>query len=242
MAKTVWKNRFIIDVYELAKSGLTEKKIAAILGISIQTFHVWEDKKTIFKMCLDKGRELYKTPSGETANFSTYVYRRLSREDRKTWNKIDRFTTAKGGVEKIEAMLEKGGVRMRQSMFIHAMCASNFSYSAACRRVNISGSTFAAWKKHDPEFATLIQTIEWERDNFLEDHYMKLVKGGNVSATLTGVKSRLRKRGYAEKTEIELSGEVSMGVVNIEDYDLTLEEMKWLLSKHRQSKKNQKPE
>jgi len=241
MAKTVWKNDKIIKTYELAKSGLNERKIAAALGISFATFVVWEKKKPVFKMALEMGRKAYKKPDGSVFSFRDYVYGRMSNSVRVLWDKINKCDRAKNGTERIEAILSKRGVRVRQQLFIYAWTSSNFSISNALRKVNLSRQAFEGWKK-DPDFCELINELEWHKGNFFEDHLCKLIAGGDSGATLFANRTYNRGRGYNDKVDVnmELKGEIMSNVVNVDSLELPVETRKKILTAMRQKKQDLK--
>lgn len=240
MAKSLWKIKYIVDGYELAKSGMTEGNIAKTLGISLPTLHSWKQKKASFRMALKRGRLTYKGKGKTASTFIDYVFRRLTPELQVLWKKIRKLDKVKTGAERIEAILANRGVRVRQNLFIHAWTSSNFSISQALRKVNISRGTFDLWR-NDPEFAMLIEEINWHKKNFFEDHLCQLVKGGDTSATIFVNKTFNKDRGYNEKVDVDvnLSGETVHSIIKIDTLDLPIKTRKELLKSLRQQKPKQ---
>ncbi len=242
MAKSLWQDHFVIDIYNLAKSGMTENQMSKTLGVSIHTFIKWEKKKKLFKLALDKGRKEHRGKDNKTLSFRDYFYKRLSYKNRKTWKAINKLDGKKGSFEKIEALLERRGKLVRQHMFVYAWVHANFSVSMALRKVCISRSTFEAWKK-DNEFGKLIEELNWHKKNFFEDHLTKLVAGGNPAATIFVNKTFNKDRGYNEKIEVDmnLAGELEHGIVSVDHLKLDLDVRKALLkAKRKQRKEEQK--
>ena len=238
MTITVWKDEFIIKVYNLARSGLTEQKMAHILGISLPTFRAWRGNKKLFRLAIQTGRKERRNKDGSSINFREYVYQRLSCDLRKVWGKINKLDKKKSGLERIEAILDKKGKIVRQSLFIYAWTSGNFSISQALRKVNISRTTLERWKKDDSDFAKLLEEIVWHKKNFFEDHLCKLVAGGDTSAILFVNKTFNRDRGYNEKVEMDvnLSGEVNQNVMNVDVLKLPLNTRKEILKSLRKAK------
>ncbi len=236
MAVSIWKDEYIVRVYQLAQSGMTETKISKVLGISVATFRVWEKKKKYFKLMLEAGRKEANPNNKDMVTLRDYIHNRLSKELRPIWNKVNAFGTTASGIERLELMLQKRGIRVRQHLFIYAMTRGNYSLSYALRKVNISRSTLEAWKRKEPEFAALCDEIDWHKENFLEDSFFKLVAGGDTAATIHGVKTKLRKRGYGEKTDIDinLSGGVNIAHT-IEGKGFSLETKKAMLKDLRKN-------
>ena len=235
MPKSRWNDKHIITAYELAKSGLNLTKTAKAMGLATATFRTWMDKKPIFRYAFRKGRRVYKGKNKKGFTFQDYVYKRLSKKLRKLWKEIKKVDDTNSGVEKIEALLEKGGVRARQNLFIHAWTVSNFSISNALRKVNISRFTFNAWKSKDPDFAKLVAEIEWHKKNFFEDHLSMLIAGGDPSATIFANKTYNRDRGYNEKIEVDMhmAGNINHSVISVGDLGLSLKVRKEILKGFR---------
>ena len=197
MGRTVWQDAFVLRGYELAKSGMVERKIAKVLGISFGTFVLWERKKPVFKLAIREGRKANRKKDGSTFSFRDYINGRLPEDVREIWHKINRCDSLKNGTERLEAILSERGVRVRQQLFVHAFVSSNFSISAALRRVNISRSAFELWKK-DPEFLRLFEELGEMKGDFFEEHLCMLIAGGDTSSTIFANRTYNRKRGYNE--------------------------------------------
>jgi len=236
--RTVWRDEFIIEAYNLARGGMKERKIAEILGVSFHTFLIWENKKNPFRLSIQKGRKEYRGKNNKTASFRDYVYKRLPRELRLIWNRINKLDKRKGGLEKIEAILDRKGKRVRQQLFLHAWISGNFSISEALRKVNISRTTLRRWKKDDPGFAELVKQIPWFKKNFFEDALSGLVAGGDTSAIIFVNRTFNRDRGYNEKVEVDmnLSGEIDQNVMSVDMMKLPLQTRKEILKSLRKKK------
>ncbi len=245
MPESKWKDEYIIESYNAAKSGMTENQISKVIGISVHTLRSWEKKKKRFKMALDRGRKEHKGKNGQSLTFKDYVFGRLSYKNRILWKKLNQIDKnkkkKKDVVERIEVLLEKRGKLARQSMFMYAWISANFSISMALRKVNISRSTFELWKS-DPPFMELFKEMEWHKKNFFEEYLVMLVKGGNPAATIFANKTFNRDRGYGDKLEVDmnLKGELDHNIVSVDTLDLTLEQRialrKSFIRKREQSK------
>jgi hypothetical protein len=233
MPKKIWNPEKVFDVYELAKSGMTASKIAGAIGVTLITFRKWEKKKPLLREAIRRGRKVYKNNCNGGPSFRDYIYKRLPLKLKKLWKEIHKLENVKGGLERINAILEKRGVRVRQHLFIYAWTYSNFSISSALRRVCISRSTFDNWRINDPGFAELVEEIEWHKKNFFEDSLCALIKGGDTAATIFANKTKNRDRGYGEvkKSAIDLNitGEVKHTFVPIENLKLSLSTRKEIL-------------
>ena len=237
MAVSVYKNEYIVRVYQLAQQGLTEKKISKVLGISVATFRVWEKKKKIFKMALEMGR---KSCSGKDENETTIqdcIFNSLPKNLRKLWNEINALERAKSGVEKIEVLLQKRGIRARQSIFLHAWIKGNFSISRALRKVNIGRTTFNAWCTKDDGFVQLVSDIEWYKGNYYEDAFIAGVAGGDSTLIKHAAESFIGKRGYSKKLEVGVNVEGGIYITHsVAELDLPLPVLKAVLEAVRKKK------
>lgn len=239
MAKTLWKTKFIFTAYELAKSGMSGVKIARVLGISHPTFRKWVDKKKEFHKAIGEGRRLHKIGNTKGVSFRDYVYKRLPDDLKIIWRGLNKLDKAKSGVEKIEALLDKGGKRARQHLFLYAWVSANFSVSNALGKVNLSRGTFDLWKEKDPDFAALVKEIDWHKKNFFEDHLCKLIKGGDTSATIFANETYNRDRGYSKRADlnVNLTGETTHRVINIDAIKLDIKTRKAILESIRKAQK-----
>jgi len=235
--KSKWQNEFILKVYELLKHGMIERNAAKALGISFPTFCDWESKKPLFAMAVQAGRAAYRDKDNSNFSFQKYVAGRLSEEGKEVWEKINRCDTLKNGTERLEAILSCRGVRVRQSLFMHAFISTNFSISAALRRVNLNRGTFELWKK-DPEFLRLFEELSEIKKDFFDEHLCMLVAGGDSAATIFGVRTLCQDRYPDPKANVNLNvqgniTQTNINVVMLLD-SLSVEAKKELLEKHRQ--------
>ena len=102
--------------------------------------------------------------------------------------------------------------------------------SEATKKVGIARSTFYEWLKIDPEFKIAVDEIQEEAIDHVEGKLFERINGvevikgyykngeeiyyslpPDVQAISLYLKTRGKKRGYVEKTEIEHSGE--MGII-----------------------------
>ncbi len=237
--RTVWKDKFIVDVYLLAKGGMTEFKMAQVLGVSLPTFRSWRTTEKVFRDAIQRGRKEYRGRNDKVTCLSDYVYNRLSSKLRKVWKKINKLDRAKGNLEKIEAILDRKGKNVRQHLFVYAWTRGNFSISQALRKVNISRTTLERWKK-DPDFAELLNELVWHKKNFFEDSLCRLIKSGDTSAIIFANRTFNRDRGFNEKVEVDmnLSGELNQNVMSVDMMKLPLQARKEILKSLRNNKQS----
>ena len=223
-----WDDSFYVKVYELAKTGLSNRKIAEAIGTSIQSFKKWIALRPALKQALLDARSHHESA---TDTFISYVYKQLPPHLQRLWDKISEYEEGPNYFAKLEALFEKHGRVAQQHLFFHALVSFNFNPSEACRKVGITRSTLLSWMR-DPEFHELFDEFHWHKGNFFEGHLVKLVGRGDSSATIFANKTFNRKRGYSDKVEHEHTGEVNHNHKVTLD-DLPLEVKKKLLEQHR---------
>ena len=88
---------------------------------------------------------------------------------------------------------------------IEALTKSLGVVTTACQSVDIARSTFYEYYK-EPEFKAEVDSIENIALDFAESQLHKQIQEGNTTATIFYLKTKGKKRGYIEKSEIEHSG------------------------------------
>lgn len=236
--KPKWDDRNYLKAYELALSGMNDTKIAEVLGVSYSTFKYWKDTKPAFKEALEKAKSIKNIDPNQA--IKDHIFGKLCPELRDVWNKICNYENMPRGCTRLEALLKGYGKTARQHLFLYALVNANYNLSEACKKVNIPKHTFKVWKETDPDFAELVDEIEWHKGNLYESALVDLVKQGDTSATIFANKTFNKQRGYGEKLEIKSDSTVThhhLHVhVKIDDLKLPIETRKQILLALRESK------
>lgn len=74
--------------------------------------------------------------------------------------------------------------------------------TTACKKTDIPRSTFYKWLKEDEEFAKEVADIENVALDFAESQLHQQIGNGVPSSTMFYLKTKGKKRGYVERTEI----------------------------------------
>lgn len=77
--------------------------------------------------------------------------------------------------------------------------------TVACKKTETPRSTYYKWLKEDLEFAQAVQEIENVALDFAESQLHTQIKDGSTSATIFYLKTKGKKRGYIERSELDLS-------------------------------------
>jgi hypothetical protein len=78
--------------------------------------------------------------------------------------------------------------------------------TTACKSVGISRQTHYEWMRQDENYKKSVEDIADIALDFAESQLHKQIQGGEVSSTIFYLKTKGKKRGYVERTEVEQSG------------------------------------
>lgn len=96
----------------------------------------------------------------------------------------------------------------RKSLFLALLEKNAGNVSITCKKVGIDRKTFYNWKEQDKKFADAFEEIEEGLIDFTESKMMQGISEGNTALICFHLKTKGKKRGYIEKSEIEHSGEI----------------------------------
>lgn len=99
----------------------------------------------------------------------------------------------------------------KQELFLVAFKKHATNISKACESVGIARNTHYEWKSTNSTYKEQIEDIEESMIDFGESMLYKNMKEGKESSILFFLKTRGKKRGFVEKTELEVHGD---GIVN----------------------------
>ena len=217
-----WDNRMYVDIYDLVRSGIPESRAIEVLGFKRDALMKWKRKDPVLVYVLDKAKA---PQSNQTEDFRDFVYGRLPENLQELWDELSKIDDAPSALARVEAMLEMGGKKTRQHLFLHALMKSNFMITKACRAVNIQLKEFRNWIEKDEEFAELVDQIRiWKKD-FVEGKLFDLVEAGETPAVIFANKALNKDRGYGDSLKVEHQGQVEHKhtLVNIDELRLPLE-------------------
>ena len=88
--------------------------------------------------------------------------------------------------------------------------------SNACRKVDIARQTHYEWMREDEQYKEDVESINELAIDFAESALHSQIREGNSTSTIFYLKTKGKKRGFVEKTEVEHSGEVGATVTMFE--------------------------
>lgn len=92
-----------------------------------------------------------------------------------------------------------------KNQLLEALKKSLGVVSAACQMCNVERSTFYNYMERDPEFKKQVEDLENYCMDFVETQFLKNIQQGNTAEILFYLKTKGRKRGYSERTEIDMT-------------------------------------
>lgn len=198
-----------LKAYELSREGHTEYEIAQAIGIGVSTFQKWKNTNQEFSTFLQRGREAQPTNLAKTAEEK--VYRKLSPEVRKIWDRLCAIAHTDNAEERLEVLQGNLTDAHRQQLYIHVLATSGSAFDEvkARKMAGISFATLKRWKETDTDFLLLLTEIDEIKKDFIETAFLKKIEEGDSACIIHGTKTKLRDRGYGEVKQVEMAGKVS---------------------------------
>ena len=94
---------------------------------------------------------------------------------------------------------------IKKESILEALEKSLGVVTMACKSADVPRSTYYKWLKEDEEFTKAVKDIENIALDFGESQLHKQIGDGNTSATIFFLKTKGKKRGYIERSELDLT-------------------------------------
>jgi hypothetical protein len=211
-----WKPIFLVHVYRMIKLGMTEQACYEVLRIGHQTWHNWKKRKPEFQEALDLGYAAQR----EESTLADYCYNRLPEATRALWDRIKEWEKSPNGFARIQLMMLDHGKKVQQQLFLHALVSSHFSPSRAMSRVGITKRKLDVWMNEDPEFAEMVEEMNYHKKNFFEELLVQRARAGDTQAIVFANKTLNKDRGYGVSMSVQHSGSVTHAVGSFDLADL----------------------
>lgn len=110
---------------------------------------------------------------------------------------------------------------IKKESMIKALESSLGVVTIACQKTDIPRSTFYKWMKEDEKFAKQVKDIENIALDFAESKLHNQIEKNNTAATIFYLKTKGKRRGYIEKSELDVtSGDEPIKInINIDGTD-----------------------
>lgn len=106
--------------------------------------------------------------------------------------------------------------KKKQKIFIKIFIKNNALVQLSCEEAKITRETYYRWINDYPEFKKAIDDAVEHKLDLLENRLNKLIEKGDTQATIFATKCLLKHRGYKEKQEVEVSGNVNVNILNVD--------------------------
>lgn len=230
--KRTWREDNLVRIYQLARSGLSDRRIRMSFELDEMTWQRWKREHPCIKEVIIDGHTAGTGKDGPT--FFDYVHDRLPKKLLPLWDQLQ----ACDSTEDIHAVFKKQGMFARMQLFLHAYIHHNFNISQACRTIGIAQPTFYIWLKNEPQFRELMDEMHFHKGEFFESALVRLVKKGDTAAIVFANKTFNKERGYGERVDVNVTAEliISKNVQKVDHLDLSVEDKRKLLTALRKAK------
>lgn len=104
---------------------------------------------------------------------------------------------------------------IKKESMLQALEKSLGVVTVACKQADVPRSTYYKWLKEDEEFAKAVKDIENIALDFGESQLHSQMRDGSTSATIFFLKTKGKKRGYVEKSELDITSDNEPIKINI---------------------------
>lgn len=96
----------------------------------------------------------------------------------------------------------KSVTRLNKKRMLEALEKSLGIVTSAAKIANINRSMHYDWMRDDTEYRIAVEELADMTLDFAESQLHKQIKDGNTTATIFYLKTKGKKRGYVERTEV----------------------------------------
>tara|TARA_R100001244_G_scaffold11860_2_gene14026 strand:+ start:4071 stop:4445 length:375 start_codon:yes stop_codon:yes gene_type:complete len=118
---------------------------------------------------------------------------------------------------------EQNRTTRAKEQVIEALKKSLGVVTHALGTLNLSRTNYYKWIKEDAEFAREVEEIQNEALDFAETALFDQIRDGNPQSTMFYLKTKGKKRGYTERSELDISSQgdkitkIEVEIVDIKD-------------------------
>ena len=109
-----------------------------------------------------------------------------------------------------------------QKAMLEALEHSLGIVTSACKKVGIGRTTHYEWLKTDEEYKKAVNSIEDVALDFAESQLHLQIQDGSTASTIFYLKTKGKKRGYIERTEVQQETTIKSLDINIIDTGVPL--------------------
>lgn len=109
--------------------------------------------------------------------------------------------------------------KMKKRAFLEKYEKTLGNVAESCNAAQVSRRTYYDWMERDAEFAEKVEEVAESCLDFAESKLKQLIHDGNVTATIFYLKTKGKKRGYVEQTDVNVSGSVNLRPLTDEEIE-----------------------
>lgn len=234
-----WDDGYYVKAYRLAKSGLSDQEILRNLlprtgrSDGFRTWRRWLEQRPALAAAVAQGREEARGEGGAWDGLKDHVYHSLDDEARAVWDQVRGVEDLKSS-RSARLLMERQGLRLKQHLFLYALFECDFSRTQACRKLGLNPRAVDNWCQ-EPGFRKLLKGVHECKKDYAESALFRLIKANDVAAILFANRTLNRDRGYGDRLDVKVQGEVEHKVT-LDQLGLPLETRKQLLEAVRRQK------
>ena len=131
-----------------------------------------------------------------------------------TAHKIKPIPKEKAEAESCKKQLES--TKAKKRIFITNFVQNKGMVQMSCDSVGINRVTYERWCKKDVKFVENLQAAMERKLDKIETKLLNLVETGDTQATIFTAKCLLKQRGYTEKKDINVTGNMNINILSID--------------------------
>lgn len=98
--------------------------------------------------------------------------------------------------------------KKEKEAFLEIFESAGCNISVSCQKAKINRDTYYSWYDKDEWFRNKIEMLKESLLDFAESQLMKNIKVGKETSLIFFLKTKGKKRGYIERQELDLNGEM----------------------------------
>lgn len=107
---------------------------------------------------------------------------------------------------------------IQKKAMIEALEKSLGVVTTACKSVGIARSTHYEWYASDEDYKKAVDSVADIALDFAESKLHKNIENGDTTATIFYLKTKGKKRGYIERVEQEITGDMNLTWNEVKNY------------------------
>jgi len=109
--------------------------------------------------------------------------------------------------------MESNKIQHTKKALLEALEKSLGVVTTACKQVGIDRTTFYRYYNNDNDFKNKVDDLSNVAIDFAESQLFKQIQDGNPTSTIFYLKTKAKKRGYIERQEIEMGGNIKSEII-----------------------------